>query len=103
ERYRGVFREAFEEAVGALSPRERNLLRLHFLRRVTLESLAELYGVHRATIVRHLAKIRERLDAATQAALRDRLGADKREVESVMDLIRSRFDVSVERMLRTRA
>lgn len=102
ERYRGVFREAFEDAVGALSPRDRNLLRLHFLQKVTLESLAEMYGMHRATVVRHLAKIREALERATRRGLRERLGADGREVEEVMTLIQSRFDVSVERMLRTR-
>jgi len=100
-RYRGIFRDAFEQAVGQLEPRERNLLRLHFLRKVTLEALATMYGVHRATIVRHLAKIRDSIDRATQQELRERLGADRREVDSVMDLIRSRFDVSVERLLAT--
>jgi RNA polymerase sigma-70 factor (ECF subfamily) len=100
-RYRAVFRDAFEEAVAALEPRERNLMRLHFLRKVTLEALADMYGVHRATIVRQLARVRDQLDRATQRSLRDRLGADEREVKSVMELIRSRFDVSVERLLRT--
>ncbi len=101
ERYRGVFRAAFEEAVQNLSPRERNLLRLHFLRKVTLDALATMYGVHRATIVRHLAKIRDDLDRATRKGLEQQLGAERREVESVMDLIQSRLDASVERMLRT--
>jgi len=101
ERYRGVFRSAFEEAVQNLTARERNLLRLHFLRKVTLEALASMYGVHRATIVRHLAKIRDDLDRATRKGLQEQLGAERREVESVMDLIQSRLDASVERMLRT--
>lgn len=101
ERYRGVFREAFEDAVASLSPRERNLLRLHFLRKVTLDALATMYGVHRATIVRQLAGVRESIERATERGLRERLGAERREVESVLDLIRSRFDVSVERLLRT--
>lgn len=100
-RYRGIFREAFEEAVAALEPRERNLLRLHFLQKVTLDALATMYGVHRATVVRQLAKIREHIERATHRGLETRLGADRREVDSVMDLIRSRFDASVERMLRT--
>lgn len=101
ERWRGAFKEAFEDAVSALEPRERNLLRLHFLRRVTLDALATMYGAHRATIVRQLARIRDRLDRATRDGLRERLGADRREVDSVMEEIRSRFDVSVERLLRT--
>lgn len=101
ERYRGVFRAAFEDAVEKLSPRERNLLRLHFLRKVTLDALATMYGVHRATIVRHLAKIRDDLERATRKGLQRELGAERREVESVMELIQSRLDASVERMLRT--
>ena len=99
--WRVAFREAFEDAVGRLEPRERNLMRLHFLRRVTLESLATMYGVHRATIVRQLARIRDTLDRATRAGMAERLGARQDELESVMDQIRSRFDVSVERLLRT--
>ena len=100
--YRAAFRAAFEEAVHALAPRERNLLRLHCLRNVTLEALAAMYGVHRATIVRQLAKIRDELDRLTRKGLRERLGgADAREIAEVMELVRSRFDVSVERLLRT--
>lgn len=101
-RYRAVFREAFEDAMASLEPRERNLLRLHFLQKVTLDALATMYGVHRATIVRQLATIRETIERATHRGLQTRLGADRREVEGVMDLIRSRFDASVERLLRTR-
>ncbi len=100
-RYRAVFRDAFADAVAGLEPRERNLMRLHFLRRVTLERLATMYGVHRATIVRHLAAIRESIERATKAGLRERLGADRAEVDEVLDLIRSRYDASVERLLRT--
>ena len=102
-RYRVAFREAFEDAVAELEPRQRNLLRLHFLRKVTLEELATLYGVHRATIVRHLARVRDDIDRATKRTLRSRLSVSPDELESVMDLIRSRFDVSVERLLRTEA
>jgi len=101
EHYRGAFRRAFEAAVAELEPRERNLLRLHFLRKVTLEQLATMYGVHRATIVRQLARVREKLDKATRRDLASALSLPKNELESVMDLVRSRFDVSVERLLRT--
>lgn len=101
ERYRAAFRAAFADAVATLEPRERNLLRLHFLRKVTLEALASMYGVHRATIVRQLAQVRAELDRRTRAALAERLGEDRRELDSIMDLVRSRFDASVERLLRT--
>lgn len=101
EHYRGAFREAFEEAVAALEPRERNLLRLHFLRKVTLDALARMYGVHRATIVRQIAAVRDKLDRGTRSGMRAKLRIPSDELEGVLDLIRSRFDASVERLLRT--
>ena len=100
-RYRPVFREAFADAVAALGARERNLLRLHFLRGVTLEQLATMYGVHRATIVRQLAAVRADLERSTRKGLAERLAVDRSELDSVMDLVRSQLDASVERLLRT--
>ncbi|MEM9190731.1 MAG: sigma-70 family RNA polymerase sigma factor, partial [Myxococcota bacterium] len=91
ERYRAAFRRSFEEAVATLSVRERNLLRLHFLQKMTLEALATMYGVHRATVVRHLAQARAKVDAETTRGMRTQLRIDPHELESVMNLIRSRF------------
>lgn len=106
QKYRGAFAAAFEHAVDALDSRERNLLRMHFLRKVTLEKLATMYRVDRSTIVRQIAKVRDKLDRETKAQLRAALeieggptGAE--EIEEVMDLIRSRMDVSVDRLLAT--
>lgn len=99
---RTAFREAFAEAIDTLDPHARNLLRLHHLRRVSLESLATMYGVHRATIVRQLAAARAQVERETGKALRARLDLERGEVEGVIDLVRSHFDASVERLLKTR-
>src|SRR5688572_25476403 len=69
DRYRADFQAAFEEAVRGLESRERNLLRLQLLGGVTLEKIGEMYGVHRATVVRWMAKIRGDLLGATKAGL----------------------------------
>ena len=55
------------------------------------------YGVHRATVVRWLAAAREALFAGTRARMRDRLRDT--EIDEVLDLIQSRLDVSVRRLL----
>lgn len=99
ERYRPVFREAFAAALGSLERRERNLLRLHVVEGATLEALAALYQVHRATIVRWLAKAREGLVAATGRELQRRTGARPDEVESLLGLLASRVDLTLERLL----
>lgn len=99
---RTAFREAFAHAIETLEPHARNLLRLHHLRKVSLESLATMYGVHRATIVRQLAAARAQIERETGKALRARLDLERGEVEGVIDLVRSHFDASVERLLKTR-
>ena len=101
ERYRAEFKAAFEAAVADLDERERNLLRLHLLRGVTLAALAEIYGVHRATVTRWLARARERVMSSTRAHLGARLDIGGSEIDSVMAWIGSRLDASVSRVLRT--
>jgi RNA polymerase sigma-70 factor (ECF subfamily) len=99
EQYRAAFTAAFAEAARALDRRDRNLLRLHYLGAMTLEQLASMYGVHRATVVRWLAAAREAVLAGTRERMRDRLGVA--ELDEVMALIQSRIEVSVRRLLQT--
>jgi RNA polymerase sigma-70 factor (ECF subfamily) len=102
-RARDAFRDAFEQAVKRLEPRERNLLRLHLLGGVTLEQLAKLHSVHRATVVRWLAAARERVLSETRAKLGQELELSGAELESVMNAAQSRLDLSVERLFRSQA
>lgn len=97
EQYRAAFTAAFGEAARALDRRDRNLLRLHFLGGVTLEQLAAMYGVHRATVVRWLAAARDRVFAGTRKRLASTIGAD--ELDEMLGLIQSRLEVSVRRLL----
>jgi RNA polymerase sigma-70 factor, ECF subfamily len=98
--YRGEFRAAFRDAMARLSDRERNLLAHQFVDGLTLDQLAALYRVHRATIARWLARARARLLRGTQAALRTRLRVHASELDSIMRLIESRLDVTLPGILR---
>src|SRR5262249_51846221 len=97
--YRDAFVAGFTAAVGAMSRRDRNLLRLHFLGGVTLEQLAQMYGVHRATVVRWLAGAREGVSGATRDHVATAIGAPADELDEMFELVRSRVELSVERML----
>jgi RNA polymerase sigma-70 factor (ECF subfamily) len=99
--YRDAFVAAFTAAVGELSRRERNLLRLHLLGGATLEQLAQMYGVHRATIVRWLGSARAALLTATRDRVAAELGAPAEELDEMFELVRSRVELSVERLLAT--
>jgi RNA polymerase sigma-70 factor, ECF subfamily len=99
--YRQAFRQAFAAAVAGLEPRERNLLRMHLLGGVTLERLAVIYDVHRATVVRWLAAAREKVLDATRRGLKDCLALGSAELDSMMASAQSRLDLSVERFFAT--
>jgi RNA polymerase sigma-70 factor (ECF subfamily) len=96
--YRDQFNRAFEAAVNALPARSRNYLRHAFIDRLTIDQVAALYGVHRATAARRLAAARDALLAATRTALIEQLEIGETELDSIMRLIGSRFEVSVQRI-----
>ena len=98
-RYRGELKAAFQSALGALSARDRNLLRLHFVDRLTIDDLGAMHNVHRATVARWIAALREKLFEATREDLTRRLGVNRSEFESLVALVRSQLDVSLHRFL----
>lgn len=100
ERYRSEFREAFSAALAGLSADDRTVLRYRFVDGLTLEQLAAATGVHRATGARWLSRIRADLLDATRGELQDRLRVDRTELDSILRLIQSKFEVSVRRLLR---
>jgi RNA polymerase sigma-70 factor (ECF subfamily) len=99
DQHRAAFAEAFAEAARALTSRDRNLLRLHFLDGMTLKQLAAMYGVDRATVVRWLAAVRKDLLGDTRKRMSARTAMSEGELDSAMRLIESRLDVSVQRLL----
>lgn len=96
--YRDHFKRAFEAAVASLAPRSRNALRHAFVDCLTIDQVAALYGIHRSNAARRLAAARDALLGATRAALEKQLSVDEVELDSIMRLIGSRFEVSIERI-----
>jgi RNA polymerase sigma-70 factor (ECF subfamily) len=100
--YGDRFQTAFGEAVAALAPRERNLLRHAVLDRLGIDQIAAIYHVHRATAARQLRAAREALIAGTRERMRLALGASASELESIMRLLVSVADVTLRHVLARR-
>jgi RNA polymerase sigma-70 factor, ECF subfamily len=98
-KYGGLFQNALRDALAQLSKRDRNLLRFHYVAGMNLDSIARTYRVHRATVVRWLAAIRDDLDTAVRIRLWDELGISPTEVRSLWNAVRSDVEVSVSRLL----
>jgi RNA polymerase sigma-70 factor (ECF subfamily) len=99
ERYRGEAEWAFRDALAALDGEQRTLLRMHFVDAVTLDELAPLRNVHRATIARHLAAARKTILDKVRGQLRERFALSIEEFERLIRLVRSRLQISVGRLL----
>ena len=100
EQHRQDFAEAFREAIFALSEHERTMFQRQVLDGWTLDDFAAHHGVHRATASRWLKAARATVLEETRARLKIRWGATTVEVDSAIGLLSSRFDVSVERVIR---
>jgi RNA polymerase sigma-70 factor, ECF subfamily len=95
DRYRGQCQEAFQAALASLSPRDRTLLRLRYLDGLSIDALAPLHGVHRATVARWVAASRSRLLEATRRELQARLGGSLTDLDSLLRLVRSDLVVNL--------
>lgn len=99
ERYKKELAAIFADAVNELTARDRTLLRLHVVDRLSIDRIGTMYRVDRSTAARWVEKAR----AALQTAARKRaksVGLDARGCESVAMLVQSELHVSVARLLR---
>jgi RNA polymerase sigma-70 factor, ECF subfamily len=98
-RYRSEFKQAFEAAIAALEPRERVLLRLHYVDGLNIDEVGTLYRAHRATVARWIAKARDDITTGTRRVMVEQMHVPRTEYESVMRLIQSQLGVSLSRCL----
>lgn len=97
--YGAAMHTAIQDAAAALSPEERNVLREHYARGLTVDQIAQLHGYHRATAARRVQRARDALLDGIRALLAERLGLSGAELESVLRLVQSEIDVTLERVL----
>lgn len=97
--YEAEVEAVLPEAIAVLEPKERLYLRQHYVDQLTLEQMSRMHRVHVATIKRHLSEARSHLSDELRNLLRTRLRLSPSEFESVMAMIRSRFHVSLQRLL----
>jgi RNA polymerase sigma-70 factor (ECF subfamily) len=97
--HRDAVRAAVADAIGELAPRDRAVLRMHLLERLSIDGIAELRGVHRGTAARWLVRLRDTIGARTRALLAERLALDANEVASLCRAIDSQLDLSLPRLL----
>ncbi len=99
KRYAKEFKEAFEAALAELTAEERNLLRLSLVDQLSIDEIGTVFGIHRATAARRVARAREVVQERTRKILSKRLDVGTAELRSIMGYIRSHLDLSIQRLL----
>ena len=97
-RYHGDVKTAFEAAVRELEPRDRTMLRFHLVDGMTIDDIAALYQIHRATAARQIDKARDRVASGVRKLLA-RTGIQADELRELADLVTSQLDLSLSRVL----
>lgn len=99
EHYRAEVDAAMRAALAALPEPSRALLRYSLIDGWTIDRIGTLYGIHRATAARRVAAARDELGAAIRAELAARLEISAAEVDSIVHLVQSGIEMSLERLL----
>lgn len=87
-------RQAFRDALGALSAPERELFKSTFLAGTSLDELAPRYGVAARTVSQWLRSAHERFLDTLRTSLVHKRAFGQRECDTVLSLVRSRLERS---------
>jgi RNA polymerase sigma-70 factor (ECF subfamily) len=98
-RYEAVFEDALKQALTALTPQQRTLLRLYYVDGVGVEKLGTMNGVHGSTISRWIARARGTLLRETRRLVGATLAVSDSEYESLLRAVRSGLHLSLARFL----
>ena len=95
-RFYGPFREAFSHTIAELTPKERNLLRMHVQGRCSIDQIGRAYSVHRATAARWLEQIKEHILRQVRAQLKlEGPGLTDSEFQSVARVVGGEMDLGL--------
>jgi RNA polymerase sigma-70 factor, ECF subfamily len=99
QRYQRDFRQALSESFNTLPREQRHLLRLRYVDRLTQVQMARLFGVTQPTILRRLERAYGDVFEQTKRLLQERLGLSSLDFESLLEEVRSQFDMSLSQVL----
>jgi RNA polymerase sigma-70 factor (ECF subfamily) len=98
-RFASDVKAAFEAAVKELEPRDRTMLRFHLVEGLTIDDVAQLYQIHRATAARQIEQARERVASGVRKSLERATGIRAGELRELTELVTSQLDLSMSRVL----
>ena len=78
---------------------ERNLLRYHFLMRLSIDQIGDIYHVHRSTAARWVARAEEQLIRQTRERFTARVGVTEQSLPNVLEQFLSQVSINLGSLL----
>jgi RNA polymerase sigma-70 factor (ECF subfamily) len=97
--YLDDLKAALEVGFERLTPRERTLLRLHFVDGLNIDRIGVICGAHRATVARWLVAIRRQLFDHIKSELATKHGLDSIDVKSLYRAMEREVGITISRVL----
>jgi RNA polymerase sigma-70 factor len=97
--YKLLFDQAIVMALRRLSPRERLILRLNMVEKISMDRIAKMHNVTQPTISRWLQQARVDILRTVRDLVRTELDVDDGEFDSLLRALRSQVDFSFSRLL----
>ena len=95
QHYRSEFTECVSRALDTLAAKDRTLLKYRFADGLGIDAIGKIYGVHRATAARWLAKARQAFLDGVSEQLGRKFAVSEPEYQSILRLVRSRIDIDL--------
>ena len=94
-RYRETFNQALSIALRQLAQRDRLVLRMNLVERVSTTRIATLYKVSQPTVSRWIQRTARQIFATVKDLVCDELNIDTRELESLLLVVRSQIEITL--------
>lgn len=99
ELYKNTFYQALRDAVAALTTRQRNLLRHHYIDKMNIDDIGQIYRVHRATAARWIARAQEQLIECSREMFLSRIPMGENSLTRVLVILESQIHLSLGKVL----
>jgi RNA polymerase sigma-70 factor (ECF subfamily) len=93
--YKAALKTAFTDALAKLTERQRTLLAQYHVDELTIDQLGALYGVHRVTAARWVARAQIQLRTTMLDLVQERIGISPEDLRAVTRLVRSQLTISL--------
>jgi RNA polymerase sigma-70 factor (ECF subfamily) len=93
--HREIFNRALSIALRQLPRRERLILRMNLIERVSTTRIAAMYKVSQPTVSRWIQRTAQTIFATVKDLVCDELAIDTRELDSLLLLVRSQIEITI--------